>query len=97
MDGVTTDRIVKNKMKNFFTKISHDPYVDWLIVLMLGTIGIIIAAASSVVVYKNNTDTVENTATTTKAVSIDVKKLDYIVDVLHSRKPAVIDVRDPSL
>lgn len=84
-------------MKNFFTKISHDPYVDWLIVLMLGTIGIIIAAVSSIVVYKNNTEINGATATTTKAVSIDVKKLDYIVDVLHSKKPAVIDVRDPSL
>lgn len=84
-------------MKNFFTKISHDPYVDWLIVLILGTIGIIISAVSSIVVYKNNTEINSTTASTTKAVSIDVKKLDYIVDVLHSRKPAVIDVRDPSL
>lgn len=97
MDGVIANRIVKNKMKNFFTKISHDPYVDWLIVLILGTIGIIISAVSSIVVYKNNTEINSTTASTTKAVSIDVKKLDYIVDVLHSRKPAVIDVRDPSL
>lgn len=93
-------------MKNFFKQITRNPYADWVVIMTLGAIGVLLVVIWSFVTYQKvaQAEDVTLTATTTRAVSVDVNKLNSIVDTLKKKseiynapKLPVIDVRDPSL
>lgn len=93
-------------MRTFFTKITNDPYTDWLAFLWLGLIGIVCAAIGSFALYTNiNTPTlITGTATSTKTTAVDSKRLETIIQVFEKKneiyenpKLPTVDVRDPSL
>ncbi len=86
-------------MKNFFKKITHDPYVDWLLIVLVGVCGVIAVTLWSIVVYRSTTtiDQTSTSASSTQIMLVDVKKVESVIKYFEERAPSMIDVRDPSL
>jgi len=93
-------------MKNFLKQITHNPYIDWVIIVTLGVVGVLLVALWSFLTYNkvNGVESLSTTATSTKLVAIDINKLNAIADTLRKKgeiynapKLPVIDVREPSL
>ncbi len=93
-------------MKKFIQHITHDPYIDWVVIVFVCFLAIIISSVWSFFVYQDTTiipNPITSTSTTTKT-SIDMEKLEKTVDlfnkkaeIFNSPNLPVIDVRDPSL
>ena len=86
-------------MKNFLKQITHDPYVDWLLIVVIGAIGIVAVSLWSIVKYQSATHLEQGDAqaTTTSIVRVDGNRVDALVKYFKERTPSLIDVRDPSL
>lgn len=92
-------------MKKFFQRITHDSYVDWLIIVCICLVGVVISALWAFSIYQ--TATITNSPTTTASstkTSIDMEKLEKTVEIFNKKAEVfnsptlpVIDVRDPSL
>ncbi|MBP9701764.1 MAG: hypothetical protein KBD47_02145 [Candidatus Pacebacteria bacterium] len=92
-------------MKDFLKKITHDPYIDWFIIFSLGVAGLFFAVVWAYVEYQDvNSVDITAAASTTKITTVDIKKVDEVIQQ-YTKKKAVydapnlpsIDVRDPSL
>lgn len=92
-------------MKKFIQRISHDPYVDWLLIVCICLFAISVSVVWAVAVYQTATviTSTTSTASSTKP-SIDMEKLESTVEIFNKKAEVfnsptvpVIDVRDPSL
>ncbi len=86
-------------MKNFLKQITHDPYIDWLLILIIGAIGVVVVSLWSIVTYQSVTHVEQSgaQASTTSIVRVDGNRVDILVKYFKERTPSLIDVRDPSL
>ncbi len=92
-------------MKNFFKQITHDPYLDWLIIFSIGAIGLVFSVVWAFAEYQDvNGIDIAAVATTTKVTTVDVKKVNEVIEQYEKKKAVYdapnlpsIDVRDPSL
>lgn len=106
MEYFITGRNIKNKMKEFLKKITHDPYTDWFVIFSISMVGIVFGVIWSFFTYKDVTDIpiTSSISTSTPGGNIDVKKLDKVSAYYNEKRILFessylpkIDVRDPSL